>query len=427
MASNLQRIKLIPNKKYKASGPKSYVYLLHKYKFTPTLPGPYHVGNKIHTQGKHGEGKAVGGRTHVQHVLQKKPPGSGESGNVPADDQQNDSQYLCHVTIGTPGQTFALDFDTGSADLWLWSTELPKSTTTNPPSPHTVYDPKKSSTYKAVKGSSWKISYGDGSSASGTVGTDNVNVGGLIIKAQSIELADTLSDQFQQDSSDGLLGLAFGSINTVTPKPVQTPVENMIAQDDISKTQELFTAYLGGYKDTANPDKGESFYTFGYLDQTALAGKTPSYTPVDNSQGFWMFQSTSAVVAGKTIQRAGNSAIADTGTTLALVDDAVCKAIYAAIPGGKYDDSQQGYVFPTSTTVDKLPIVSFAVGDAQFAVHKEDLAFADAGSGMSYGGIQSRGSMTFDILGDTWLKGIYAVFDQGNTRFGAVQRADLSK
>jgi len=54
-------------------------------------------------------------------------------------------------------------------------------------------------------------------------------------------------------------------------------------------------------------------------------------------------------------------------------------------------------------------------------------SFADAGNGMSYGGIQSRGTMTFDILGDTFLKGIYAVFDQGNQRFGAVQRVDGSK
>jgi hypothetical protein len=53
--------------------------------------------------------------------------------------------------------------------------------------------------------------------------------------------------------------------------------------------------------------------------------------------------------------------------------------------------------------------VTFAVGDNQFAVQKEDLGFADAGNGMVYGGIQSRGDMTFDILGDTFLKGIYAV------------------
>ena len=45
------------------------------------------------------------------------------------------------------------------------------------------------------------------------------------------------------------MGLAFGSINTVQPKPVKTPVENMISQDDIPQSAELFTAYLGSIKD----------------------------------------------------------------------------------------------------------------------------------------------------------------------------------
>lgn len=420
MASNFSKVRLIHNPKYQRSGPKSYVSLLKKYNFSPTTDGPYFVTNKVHQQGKHGEAKAVGGKTHIQqHVLQKKAATQGQAGNVPAEDEQNDSEYLCEVKIGTPGQNFKLDFDTGSADLWIWSTELPKSTSTTG---HTVFDPKKSSTFKNSSGSSWKISYGDGSSASGTVGTDNVDIGGLVIKNQAIELAQQLSTEFQQGVGDGLLGLAFGSINTVTPTPVATPVENMITQADIPKTSELFTAHLGSMNDTGDADRKDSFYTFGYIDQDALGGQTPHYTPIDNSQGFWQFTSASATVAGKDIARSGNTAIADTGTTLALVDDATCKEIYNAIPGGKYDSDQQGYIFPTNTAADKLPVVSFAVGDKQFNVNKADLAFADAGNGMSYGGIQSRGDLNFDILGDTFLKGIYAIFDQGNTRFGAVQR-----
>jgi hypothetical protein len=88
----------------------------------------------------------------------------------------------------------------------------------------------------------WNISYGDGSSASGTVGTDNVSLGGLTIANQAIELANNLSTEFQQGTGDGLLGLAWPSINTVTPKPVATPVQNLIDDNDIPKTAELFTA-----------------------------------------------------------------------------------------------------------------------------------------------------------------------------------------
>ena len=55
----------------------------------------------------------------MSRVLQKKAAGSDQPGDVPAEDSQNDSEYLCPVTIGTPGKTFTLDFDTGSADLWV--------------------------------------------------------------------------------------------------------------------------------------------------------------------------------------------------------------------------------------------------------------------------------------------------------------------
>ena len=38
-------------------------------------------------------------------------------GTVEADPTQYDSEYLEQVTIGTPGVTLNLDFDTGSSDL----------------------------------------------------------------------------------------------------------------------------------------------------------------------------------------------------------------------------------------------------------------------------------------------------------------------
>lgn len=312
--------------------------------------------------------------------------------------------------------------------MQVWSTELPSSTQSQGKN-HAIFNPSKSSTWKKSTGSTWKISYGDGSSASGDVGTDNVNVGGLVVKGQAVELAKKLSEAFTQDNTDGLLGLAWGSINTVQPEPVKTPVENMIAQGDISKEQSLFTAKLGSVKDANEPDKGQGFYTFGFVDQDEIkaSGQSISYTPVDNSQGFWQVDSASATINGKNFDRTGNTTIIDTGTTLALVSDDFCKAIYDAIDGSKYDEQQQGYLIPSNITADQLPDVTVAIGDKQFTIQKEDIAFADAGNGYLYGGIQSRGDMTFDIYGDTVLKGIYAIFDVGEVRFGAVQRKETSQ
>lgn len=42
-----------------------------------------------------------------------------QSGTVAASPEQYDQSYLCPVKIGSPAQTLTLDFDTGSADLYV--------------------------------------------------------------------------------------------------------------------------------------------------------------------------------------------------------------------------------------------------------------------------------------------------------------------
>jgi len=109
------------------------------------------------------------------------------------------------------------------------------------------------------------------------------------------------------------------------------------------------------------------------------------------------------------MNRSKNTSIMDTGTTLCLVYDTFVEAVYKAIPGSRYDSTQQGYIFPASTAVEDLPVVTLAIGDQQVTFQKEDLGFADAGNGMVYGSSQSRGDMDMDIYGDAVLKAIYAV------------------
>ena len=85
-----------------------------------------------------------------------------------------------------------------------------------------------------------------------------------------------------------LLTHGQGSINTVRPHPVKTTVENMILQSSIQAQCELFTAYLGSWKDANEPEKGQSFYTFGFIDDDVVksTGNSIYYTPIDNSNGF---------------------------------------------------------------------------------------------------------------------------------------------
>ncbi|EPS43906.1 hypothetical protein H072_2030 [Dactylellina haptotyla CBS 200.50] len=425
-------IRVVQNKKYVRDGAKSYLHLMRKYNFNPTLESKYFHSGVLKQQGKFAPG--VGGKaTIVQRLKKKTGPGENDVSLVDTEDVQNDALWLSEVSIGTPPKKFLLDFDTSSADCWVWSTHLPDDTLKKA-SGKSVFDPDQSSSYKAKDGYTWNIHYGDGSSASGTVGTDYMTFGGLTIESQAIELANNLSDSFQQGQGDGLLGLAFSNINTCSPDSVLTPVDMLIQQANIPASAELFTCKLGSWRDKYDePDHGESFYTFGYIHQPTLdyCGATVSsidWAKIDSSKGFWQFKSSSISINGKTKKRpSSNISIADTGTTLVLLDDASCDAIYKTIPGAQYIAELPGYIYPASVTESQLPVVKIDVGGKSFAIQKEDLGFADVGQGYVFGGIQSRGTLPLDILGGTFLKGQYAIFDAGKKRLGLVPRPEVKQ
>ncbi|KAJ0134743.1 Methyltransferase FUS9 [Fusarium oxysporum f. sp. albedinis] len=332
----------------------------------------------------------MGGRVYQTKILRKKLGTDGtldadgtRIGEVTAEDVPFDSMYLCEVSIGTPPQKFNLDFDTGSADLWVFLTEF------------------------NVKNLLWRWEL-----SIWRLRLRYVTIGGVTIKNQTVKLASQLDQQFARGKGDGLLGLAFPQINTVKtnwdPDPADTPVVNMINQHDIPKEAELFTSAFYSQRDANSP---ESFHTFGFIDTDLVArsGEEISLTYIDSSEGFWQFQSARFSVKGKIIDLSGNKAIADTSITLVLVSDEVCEELYDAIPGARYSPTQEGYVFPKSTNVEDLPEFKVAIGDKQFVIQPQDLVFAPADKDNWYGGIQSRGNLPFDILGDTFLKSVYAV------------------
>jgi hypothetical protein len=133
----------------------------------------------------------------------------------------------------------------------------------------TVYSPEDSSTAQELTGNTWSITYGDGSSSSGSVFMDSVSVGGITgrhpwsfslcimicklelcttnntnfttVENQAVEVAEKVSSSFtSRASTDGLLGLAFSDLNTVTPNQQKTFFDNAMSE----LASPLFTANL---------------------------------------------------------------------------------------------------------------------------------------------------------------------------------------
>lgn len=322
------------------------------------------------------------------HAKQKRVSGSATANSI-----SGDLEYTVGVKIGTPAQTLQLDFDTGSSDLWVFSSETPSSQSSG----HHIYSPSKSSTSKKVSGATWSITYGDQSSSSGDVYTDTVTVGPLTVKSQAVESAKKVSAQFASGSNDGLLGLAFSTLNTVKPTKQKTWFDNIKSTLD----SDLFVADLR--HNTAGS------YTFGAIPSAAT---NIGYTALDKSQGFWGFSTT-------TDYGDASGSIADTGTTLLLLPDDIVNSYYSNIQSAQFDNNEGGVVFDCS---ENPPDFNFSVGGKTIRIPGSYINYAPDNSGSCFGGIQSSSGIGINIFGDIALKAAYVVFDDANNRLGWAQK-----
>ncbi|KAF4300736.1 putative aspartic endopeptidase pep1 [Botryosphaeria dothidea] len=223
----------------------------------------------------------------------------------------------------------------------------------------------------------------------GKVYADKVVVGGVTATSQAVEAATSVSTSFTQDTdNDGLLGLAFSSINTVEPESKKTFFDTV--GDSLAK--KLFTVTL---------KKGEagSKYTGEIV-----------YVDVDTSNGFWEFKPSAYAVGDGATQTATIDAIADTGTTLLYLPRDVVSAYYEQVSGAQYSSNYGGYIFDCSTD---LPAFSLVINGEKRTC---------------FGGIQRDDGIGFSIVGDIFLKSQFVVFDASSTtpRLGWAQQAGVS-
>jgi len=351
-------------------------------------------------------------RARVQRKYNLAKPGSGfgdfnddGSENLPLVDESDDDYYIT-IGIGTPGQNFNVQVDTGSSDLWIPGLGCNATACLN----HTRFDTTKSATFQTA-GQNFSIQYGEGY-MTGIVAQDLVTIGDFTIQ-QTFGLSTYEDNTFLGGALDGIIGMGFEPLSS---ENATTPFQNLVQQVGLDP---VFSFY---FNFAANGGQGGEL-TIGGYDDTQFTGDI-QYIPL-TAETYWNINITSVSVNGKDSGVKAQGAIVDTGTTLIIASDPDALAVNTLI-GAKPVKGQDGvYSLPCSTT--GLPDVVFTFNGNQYTVPPEAYVFSN-GDGTCISGISGDGSQVMDgwIIGDVFLRNYYSVFDSGNNQVGFAKLAPKS-
>ena len=308
---------------------------------------------------------------------------NGGQGSLPLTDVQSELLWSGDVTFG--GQTFGMDFDTGSSDSLA-----------NPG----AYNPRKSSTSKNTW-SSFSAAYGDGTQARGLVYTDDFEIAGL--KAKNVAIGHSFTKFIEdQEPAQGIAGMAFPSIQTF-PKQYKPFFESLKEQKAVKSGVFQFTLKAG---------KGSTL-TLGGIDSSKYKGKV-TYVDVDPSQGFWI---TDAKVNGH-----GIKAIIDSGSTIITGPTSQVRSVVQNIKGMNAfnQDGTLMYTYDCNST----PNVTISIGGTPFKLGKNQLSYGRA-NGQCVLPIAGQDGLPLNawIVGDTFFQSVSVIFDTDKNRMGLATQA----
>lgn len=327
--------------------------------------------------------------------------------------------YFANVSLGTPGQSLRLHIDTGSSDLW---TNAPDSKLCQnnqaPCSDSGTYDSSASSTYKLVS-SDFNISYVDGSGALGNYATDTLSIGGQQLKGLQFGIG------LRSASPEGILGIGYTSNEVQVNRNAKQAYPNVpqyMADNGLTKSN-AYSLWL----DDLEANTGSIL--FGGIDTDEFHG-TLGTLPVQQAFGaFTQFVITlsgiSSTVNGKTqtfSQDLPTPVLLDSGSSVTYLPNDLINALYGAW-NVQYDNQQQLAVVDCKLA-NSQDTIDFTFTSPKISVPASELVIPagtdQLGNTVCIFGINPAHGNT-PVLGDTFLRSAYVVYDLGNNEISLAQ------
>ncbi|KAL4938990.1 hypothetical protein BDV06DRAFT_43686 [Aspergillus oleicola] len=349
---------------------------------------------------------SIGLSTHVRRdnvykvVLADKPT---EPNTAALHQDGMDYSYFATVNVGTPGQPVWMMLDTGGANTWLFGANC----TAEPCLMHNSFGDNSSSTVERTT-ETFEVGYGSGK-VSGDLVKDHLTIADINVE-MTFGLADSATDDFRDYPIDGILGL--GRSNDTSLGGRRAFMDLVTEQEDLK--QNIVAFHLSRNSD----GERDGTVSFGSVDKTKFKGDI-AYTPVSEDSIHWSIPLDDVNVNGKACAFKNKFAIIDTGTSYSLIPPDDAETIHNNIPGSS-KLSNENYLVPCDSTAP----VKFTFSGVDYNMSPKDYIGAELESG---GGCVSTliAQAVFGddvmILGDTFLKNVYSVFDFDNDQIGFAQ------
>lgn len=129
------------------------------------------------------------------------------------------------MTVGTPGQPFSVQLDTGSSDIWIPSIDSDVCEEAEPECQVLgQYNPDASSSGVEVLRGGFEIQYEDNSAVEGDYINETLSIGNTVIKDMTMGLATQASRPF------GIMGIGYDADESIAATNPDAIYPNVIAQ-----------------------------------------------------------------------------------------------------------------------------------------------------------------------------------------------------
>lgn len=350
---------------------------------------------------------------------------------VAANIDNEEIAYIINMTVGTPGQSFSVQLDTGSSDIWIPSAESNICREEEEDCQSLgQFDSSASSSFVDVGVSEFQIQYEDNSAVTGDYINETLAIGNTVIKDMTMGLALQATRPF------GIMGIGYDADESIASQDPAAVYPNIVAQ---MKAQGFIsTLAYSLWLNDLNSLTGSIL--FGGVDTAKYHGNLV-VLPVQTTNGTYTdftvaLSSVSVLDCSGAVQFSQTNlalpVILDSGTTDAYLPDSVLNPILGGV--GVINDNEYGSIVPCDLANSPATFsfgfggsggltISVALGEFVTPIYNEEgvqPTFKDGAGTICSWGLMSSGTGPI-LLGDAFLRSAYVVYDLTNNQIGMAQ------